>query len=149
MRKMLIYNKDVSVIHCSRDGIHFTRMEFFEEKKNDSIVKPFEVDFWSFDYGGRLEQNKKYENKLQVIKQNCKLHNKITSMTTKLQVIKQNYKLHKKITSLKTPLQIIKQKYKLHHKITSLKTKLQVINKNTSFTTDPQFLRTGLPVAPN
>ena len=28
MRKILIY-KDVSVIHRSRDGIHFTRMKFF------------------------------------------------------------------------------------------------------------------------
>ena len=32
MRKTLIY-KDVSVIHCSRDGIQLTRMKIFEEKK--------------------------------------------------------------------------------------------------------------------
>ena len=47
MRKTLNY-KDVSVIHCSRDGVQFTRMKFFEEK-NDWIVKPFEVGFWPFD----------------------------------------------------------------------------------------------------
>ena len=62
------------------------------------------------------KQNYKYENKLKVTKQNCKLHNKITSLKTKLQVIKQNCKLHNKVTSLKTKLQVIKQKYKFYHR---------------------------------